>query len=240
MVEEGIHKYGIPLIYKITSPSNKIYIGQTWNWISRKSKYKKLRCGEQIHIYRSLVKYGFENHKIEIVETLPIDCSQEKLDEREIYWWQHYKDLEFEMLNLKEPGRGGRMSEESKKKMSIANSGENNPMFGKKGKDHPAFGYIGYWKGKTGEQHIRFGTKGELSPLFGRTGDKHPMFGLRGGKSPFAKKVIDTNTNIVYPSAKDASKETGINYTYLTGYLRRKLKGEVFNSKYSMEYLIPK
>lgn len=54
-------------IYKITNPNNKSYIGQTNNIIKRISKYRRLSCFGQPIIYNSLLKYGFENHKIEIL-----------------------------------------------------------------------------------------------------------------------------------------------------------------------------
>jgi group I intron endonuclease len=107
-----------PVIYKITSPSNKIYIGQSWNWTKRKSVYKRLSCKEQVKIYNSLKKYGYDNHIIEIIETLDLDISQEYLNSREIYWWKYYKDLGSKMLNIRYPGSNGKMSEESIKKMS--------------------------------------------------------------------------------------------------------------------------
>lgn len=66
----------MPLIYKITSPSNKIYIGQTWDWIKRKSVYRRNACKGQIKLYNSLVKYGFINHILEIIHELPEDIDQ--------------------------------------------------------------------------------------------------------------------------------------------------------------------
>jgi group I intron endonuclease len=108
----------MPVIYKITSPSNKIYIGQTWNWYKRKSNYRGAFCEGQVFLYHSLIKYGFDSHITEIIEDLLENISQEELDNREIYWWNYYKDLGFEMLNIKEPGRGGKHSEETKRKIS--------------------------------------------------------------------------------------------------------------------------
>jgi group I intron endonuclease len=105
-----------PVIYKITSPSGKIYIGQSWSWIKRKSVYKRLSCKEQVKIYNSLKKYGYDNHIVEIIEKLPLDISQEYLNCREVYWWEYYKDLEIKMLNIRYPGSKGKMSEESIKK----------------------------------------------------------------------------------------------------------------------------
>ena len=45
-------------IYKITSPSNKIYIGQSINIERRFNSYKNLsHCKQQIKLYNSLQKY---------------------------------------------------------------------------------------------------------------------------------------------------------------------------------------
>lgn len=105
-------------IYKITSPSNCINIGQSWDIDFRKGCYRRLECKGQVKIYASLKKYGWENHNFEIQEELPADSTQELLDEREIYWIKYYKDLGYEMLNLKEGGSHGKHSEETKRKMS--------------------------------------------------------------------------------------------------------------------------
>lgn len=111
------------VIYKITSPFNKIYIGQTKNITKRKDAYKKLRCKYQHHIYRSLVKYGWENHLFEIQEILPNESTQDYINSREIYWWKYYKDLGYEMLNIKYPGSNGRLPEESLRKMGESRKG---------------------------------------------------------------------------------------------------------------------
>ena len=73
-------------IYKITNPSGKIYIGQTWNMYKRWNQYINLNCKSQRKLYNSLNKYKPENHIFEKIETIPNDCSQKTLDEREIYW----------------------------------------------------------------------------------------------------------------------------------------------------------
>ena len=54
-------------IYKITNPSGKIYIGQSVNIDNRISSYKNLKCKNQTKLYRSLLKYTFENHIFEIL-----------------------------------------------------------------------------------------------------------------------------------------------------------------------------
>jgi group I intron endonuclease len=110
-------------IYKITSPSGKINIGQSWDINKRKYKYETLRCQNQRHLYHSLLKYGWKNHKFEIIHEFPEDITQSVLDNYEIVYWEMYKNCGIEMLNIKEPGRGGKHSEESKKRMSIAGKG---------------------------------------------------------------------------------------------------------------------
>jgi group I intron endonuclease len=219
--EETVISDSMPVIYKITSPTDKVYIGQSWDWTSRKSKYKRLKTHEQVKVHRSLLKYGYDAHKVEVICELPEDVTQEILDNYEIIYWQCYKDCGVEMLNVKEPGSKGKLSEDTRKKMSEASSGVNNAMYGKKGKDHPAYGYVGYWKDVPKEKHPRYGSTGDKNPNFGRIGEKHPMYGLTKGKSPFAKKVINTKTGEVYNSVKDASEILNINYSSLTMSLRK-------------------
>lgn len=113
-------------IYKITSPSEKIYIGQSWTIKKRWSHYRRGIKPEQRHIFNSLQKYGWEAHKFEIIHELPKDATQEVMDTYEILYVQQYRDCRFKMMNIREPGSKGKMSEESKKRMSIAQIGNRN------------------------------------------------------------------------------------------------------------------
>src|SRR3990167_7932498 len=73
-------------IYKITNPKGKIYIGQAVNFRARLNKYRRLKCNRQPLIYNSLLKYGFENHKFEIIHI----CQEYKLDDLEVYYIKLY------------------------------------------------------------------------------------------------------------------------------------------------------
>lgn len=95
-------------IYKITSPTGKVYIGQSWNIEIRKSYCRGLRCKGQPYICNSLTKHGWNNHIFEIIHELPADVNQEIMDNYEILYWQLYKELGIEMLNIKEPGSRGK------------------------------------------------------------------------------------------------------------------------------------
>jgi group I intron endonuclease len=106
-------------IYKIISPSGKLYIGQSKNIHQRKKFYSFYNCKNQIKLFNSLKKYKFENHTFEIIE----ECSIEQLNERETYWKQYYlnqlggdwSNLLF--CDLYDLG-GGSRSEETKEKIS--------------------------------------------------------------------------------------------------------------------------
>lgn len=79
-------------IYKITSPSGRIYIGQTSNYHKRLISYKGLHCKKQRRLYNSFLKYGYVNHTFEFIES----CEIEQLNIRE----RHYQDL-YDVLSEK-------------------------------------------------------------------------------------------------------------------------------------------
>lgn len=81
----------MPCIYRIVSPSKRVYIGQTWNIDKRKREYKNLDCKSQRFLYRSLKKYGFENHIFDIIYTLPEDIDNKVLDNYEMFFIEQYK-----------------------------------------------------------------------------------------------------------------------------------------------------
>jgi len=109
-------------IYKITSIKNKIYIGSTYNIKKRLNDYKNLYCKKQTKLYNSLKKYGFENHKFEIIE----NCFQNNRNERESFWGKFYDVLGKNGLNLSLPKQKNypSCSEETKAKMSKIHKGK--------------------------------------------------------------------------------------------------------------------
>jgi group I intron endonuclease len=106
------------VIYKITNPNGKIYIGCTIDFKRRLSEYRRLRIAKQVKLYNSLTKYGYDNHKFEIIE----ECSDEILHEREIYFIKHYNCIE-EGLNIRLGNRTGALTEDTKQKISAALKG---------------------------------------------------------------------------------------------------------------------
>ena len=109
------------VIYKLTSPSGKSYIGQTvrtllerWFDHIRAARREYPGC---IAIAYAIKKYGSEGFKIEVLVTCPID----KLDEEEIRLIYEHKTLYPDGYNLTRGGQGllaAGLSEYTKDKIS--------------------------------------------------------------------------------------------------------------------------
>jgi group I intron endonuclease len=74
-------------VYKITSPSGKIYIGESKDIYKRWVYYKALNCQGQVKLYNSFKKHGVKNHIFEIIE----ECDFDDLLCRERYWQDFYE-----------------------------------------------------------------------------------------------------------------------------------------------------
>jgi len=183
-------------IYKILSPNDRIYIGQSVNIEERWRKYKKLNCKRQPKLYNSLKKYSPENHIFEIIE----ECSLEQLNEREIYWKQQYdsvnKGLNCELFDI---GQGYR-SDEVKKKISNSLKGK------KKSKEHCS----NLSKSKTGIPSKRKGKpdlKQKGIPKPGAGGKNKSKYGA-GPKE--GKHVLHEETGEIFTSIRACMKKFGI------------------------------
>ena len=93
-----------------------MYIGQSWAIIDRMSKYRTCKCDNQPKICNSIKKYGFNNHKFEIIFTLPENSNQQEADKYEQFYIDYYRNSGAELMNLREAGSRGRHSEETKAK----------------------------------------------------------------------------------------------------------------------------
>ena len=105
-------------VYKITSPTNKVYIGSTKakNITTRWNRYFKHDCKTQTKLFRSFLKYGVKNHKFEIIW----EGDESIMLEKEREFGELYNVLK-KGLNLCLPKLGekyGGKSETTKKRMS--------------------------------------------------------------------------------------------------------------------------
>lgn len=111
-------------IYKIVSPSGKIYIGQSVDFESRKSQYRLGHCKNQVHITASINKYGFKNHVFEILHQLPPDVGILILNQYEQLYMDLYRECGFQLMNIREAGCTGKLGLETKEKMSKSKKGQ--------------------------------------------------------------------------------------------------------------------
>lgn len=117
-------------IYKLTNKINgKPYIGQsTEDDINKRwDAYKRLDCKRQPKIYNALKKYGPENFLFEVIDNTD---NQLHLDDLEILYVTQFDSIK-NGYNCMPGGKGGKHSEESKKKMSDIKK-EHNVWIGRK------------------------------------------------------------------------------------------------------------
>lgn len=120
------------------------------------------------HLQKDWNDCGEENFKFEILEV----CSEKELDDLEIFYIRNAKEnnLSYNVLlgGRKNSWLGLSLSEETKSKLSEANKGNKNPMFGKTGDKNYFYG-----KRHTKETRIKMSNNhsnvsGENNPRFGK------------------------------------------------------------------------
>ena len=216
--------YGV--IYKIENLVNgKVYIGQTTKGFDKRYrghsiegvyKYHKSKFESNDnynkHLYNAIEKYGFENFKV--YEQFDIAFSKIELDIKEKVYITLYNSTNKEYgYNNKEGGANGKHTEETKRKISLMQMGENNYWYGTHG---PMYGKTTWNKGiKTGQipwnkgKHISEETKKHLSEINkGKfLGENHPMYGKHHTEEAKNKisQSLKGNTNML---GKHHSEET--------------------------------
>ena len=111
------------LVYLITSPSGRFYIGSTFLLDKRISQYKNIKkTSSQTKIARSILKYGWEKHTIEVL----YECDSCDRNKYEFMFGVMYNTLSPENLNCKLPSYNipySSVSLETRKKISEAKKG---------------------------------------------------------------------------------------------------------------------
>lgn len=198
----------IAYIYKITNPKNKIYIGSTVNYKRRFAQYRSEKSTKHQHkLFNSLKKYGYNNHKFEIV----CQCDESERNEKEKYFGVLYNVLDRESgLNIRLPKSEDGLpcfSEELRKKISERSKtrvGPLNPAWGKK---RPDFVAMVKARDKTGKNNPNYGKS--MKPHVKEKLKLARKKLLEQGIHPMNKIVIDINTGVFYDSAMQVIKLYG-------------------------------
>ena len=210
---------GCGSIYCITNLiNNKKYIGQTSKlYLSQRWCEHKLNAKNGIdgYLYNAIRKYGEDNFQFKILlHKIPID----KLNFYESLWIAKLNTKAPYGYNLTDGGEGTRgftpwnkgiprsketiekikshITDEVREKMSQRVSGENNPMYGRVGKDNPAYG------------NSRFG---EDNPFYGKHHSDETRIILSSAQLKKKKKVamLDMDTEeiiLTFNSYSEAEK----------------------------------
>ena len=180
--------YGI--IYKIRNKiNNKIYIGQTINDFDIRYSGGNIYNTQNTYLKRSIDKYGIENFEVD--KNFDVAYSKEELDKLEDMYIKIYDTTNREYgYNRKYGGANGRLTEETKRKLSEARKGkyvgENSPLYGKEKSESVRNKISKTLTGKyCGEKHPLYGkhrseeTKEKLRIAHTglQSGEKHPLYG---------------------------------------------------------------
>lgn len=182
-------------IYKYTSPSGKIYIGSSKNINKRIIHYKNESCKNQIKLYNSFKKYGYENHMFEIIE----ECKFEDLYLKERYYGELFNVLGDNGLNLILPKIGENkigISEETRLKISESKKGDKNNFYGKHHSEET-------------KEKIRNAQLGR------KHSEEHRMKVSKNNAKNLSKIVLDLNTGVFYNSIKEVAELYNINHSTL-------------------------
>ena len=185
-------------IYKITSPSGRIYIGQSRDIAKRFNDYKSINNSkEQIKLHRSFLKYGYDNHVFEIIE----ECLFKNLNIRERYYQDFYNVLKngLNCILVQTDELPLIFSIETREKISKANKGRKhseeaklkitNSKLGKKLSEEHKLKLSLIHKNKIlSEEHVN---------NIRRSIEKH---------HPGSKPIINIETNEIFETIKDAAE----------------------------------
>jgi hypothetical protein len=101
------------IIYKITSPSGKVYVGQTIRSFEKRMQEHKRESSGCTLIKRAIDKYGHEM----VYEIIEDNVPQEQLDDREIYWINELNSLAPDGYNCNTGGQFNVVTQEIKDKV---------------------------------------------------------------------------------------------------------------------------
>ena len=215
-------------IYKITNKINgKCDIGQSIDIKRRINDHK--HCKTDKPLYRAFKKYGIDNFDFEILE----ECSQEELDQKEIYYINFYNSTtdgngynlehggEFKDIILCEEAKKKAVEgfkkaiknmpkeqfEEWHKKIGLKHKGK---IVSQEQREKISKTLKKYFKDENVRKNLSAKHKGKVISLFTRI--KMSIIQQEKMKQ-YAKKVLqyDLNNNLIaeYNSLQDASKQTG-------------------------------
>lgn len=205
-------------VYKITSPTNKTYVGSSINVVKRWKNYKNLDCKKQRKLYNSLKKHGYDNHKFEIIT----ECDNETMLQLETHFGLFYNVLDQKAgLNLALPKDGEVYGGYAK------NRGTKKP-----GSSDFKKGDVPWNKGIKGviipwNKGVSMSNVSKLKMIKSKIGKPSSKKGIKTGIPIHnAKIILDYNTGVFYYSSTEASKYNTNSRSSINNMLDGKVKNK--------------
>ena len=180
-------------------------------------------------IYSAILKYGYCNFQLEILEY----CTKENAISREQYYIDLLKpeynlniiagsrlgsvNSEESRLKMSNSAKGRKLTEETKKLLSLANKGINNPNFGKTRSEKTKALYT---LARLGKSFLSESMKAKMSEESG---------------TPLSVLDLKTNETSVYPSVKKAAEAMGVSQPAITKRLSKNLDTFVVKKQYQVK-----
>jgi group I intron endonuclease len=237
-------------IYRITSPTDRIYIGKTTNFKKRKQSYSRVRK-DQTLIHSSIKKYGIENHKFEVIDEFDGDVNY--CDGKEMFWIRSYmsynkkwstSEYKYDKgLNCTDGGetgpvgkngpkyalRGRPLSEETKRKLS-----ESRIQAYKNGMQHPNKGKKLSEERKRQIGLSKIGKRYNLGTKW--TQEQKDRLFAKKEKKAILQFDLEGNLVAEFEGVRQASKITGIARNVINHSARGLLKKIDSRRKYIFKY----
>lgn len=178
------------IIYQITNTiNNKSYIGLTTKGLEHRwaGHCHKANYGSKFHIHRAIRKYGASSFTCVVLE----ETTQDQMNDRERYWIST-KRPEYNMTVGGEGKPGCPVSDDTRRKMSIAQSGPNNPCYGVSPSQGTRAKISASLKGKLVSEQTRAKLSAALAGKTRISGKNNPRYGMthtQKTKSVIASKI---------------------------------------------------
>ena len=208
------------IVYKHTSPNNKVYIGITSQ--SPERRWRKNGFGYKNHIYfwNAIKKYGWGNFKHEILFS---GLTKKEAEQKEIELISYYQSNKAEYgYNLSTGGESGskgyKYTEDQKARQSNSHAGVKNGMYGKHHTDEA--------NQRNRVAHLRENLSRETinKMSIAKKGKKRSKQSIEKQIKKISKMVVCVENNAIYPSIKMASLLTGIDKSCISKVCRGERK----------------
>lgn len=201
-------------VYRHTAPNGKVYIGITCQKPEKRwQNGRGYLNSHNKHFYNAIVRYGWDNFGHEILFT-GLDKDEAEAQERRLIAEYRSADPAFGYNQDLGGCHQGRATAATRKKQSEAKLGNRNPMYGK----HIFYGTP---CDVSGQNHPMFGRRGKDNPRYGTHHGPESIEKMRANAA-LSRPVQCVETGAIYRSAEEAGRAIGLSGNGIAGCCRNK------------------